>query len=187
MRYLESYDRDSARAALQRAQTVHCKRNPKLLLYAARYEEQAGNVEAARAIYQHILGSLAPGLIAAVVQYANFERRQQNKEAACGAFEAALKEARGNEGAEQSFAFLTIQYAKFLQQAFNDEDAARWLYAEGLESNPQSKALWEGAIHLEEQSHDAAAVQRAFELYKRAGEGITGAPCPEYVHCLSLQ
>lgn len=55
---------------------VFCKRRPEIHLFAARYAERHGDVDAARAGFKHLAQTLAPRLLEAVTAAANFERRQ---------------------------------------------------------------------------------------------------------------
>lgn len=87
-------------------------------------------------------GKLAPDLLAAIVQQANFERRQGQREAACSAFSSAL-EKHSKEPASDSYPFLVLQYAAFLLQAFADAAEARVVYSAALASHPGIRRLWE--------------------------------------------
>lgn len=49
---------------------------PEIHLFAAKFKEQTADVEGARAEYELLLSTLAPGLVEAVVHQANMERRQ---------------------------------------------------------------------------------------------------------------
>lgn len=75
-RYLEPRDIPAAKHAVHRGQKIHCKAISEMQLFAARFHERHGDVPEARAAYGLVLGSLAPGLISAVLAHANFERRQ---------------------------------------------------------------------------------------------------------------
>lgn len=55
-------------------------------------------MEAARDTYKLLLTHLAPDLVEAIVQAANFERRQSNLSAACQAFDTALEREDAKEG-----------------------------------------------------------------------------------------
>jgi hypothetical protein len=57
-------DMTGAEVALHRAAWVHCKRRPEMHLFAARFEERAGDIEAARNSYERVLTELAPNLLA---------------------------------------------------------------------------------------------------------------------------
>ncbi len=64
----------------------------------------AGEIEAARSTYKLLLTVLAPDLVEAIVQAANFERRHSNASAACKTFEDALEREEGKEGGEPNIA-----------------------------------------------------------------------------------
>lgn len=53
---------DAAAAVLARALGTFCRRNAKLVLFAARFFEGHGDSGAARAQYTRLLGDVAPGL-----------------------------------------------------------------------------------------------------------------------------
>ena len=64
VRYLAAGD-DTAAAlgALQRAMQVHCRTKPAIHLFAARFQEQHGDVAAARASLELVTDTLATGNI----------------------------------------------------------------------------------------------------------------------------
>ena len=64
VRYLAAGD-DTAAAlgALQRATQVHCRTKPTMHLFAARFQEQHGDVAAARASLELVTDTLAPANI----------------------------------------------------------------------------------------------------------------------------
>ena len=79
--------------------------------------------------------------------------RQGNKAAACKIYDNAVAAAADKgSSSEKTYAFLVVSYAHFLVQSFKDLDAARSLYSSALQQAPGSLSLWEGAIHLEENS-----------------------------------
>ena len=87
-------------------------------------------------------GKLAPGLLSATVQHANFERRQGQLAAAKAVYEAVI-EAEGAKEEAATHVFAVIQYAAFLQQAVGDGSAARLVYEAALAKRTTAKALWE--------------------------------------------
>ena len=58
----------------------------------------AGHVDAARSTYRLVVDQLSPGLVEAVVEFANFERRQGDVPAAKKVYEDAFTAAEGQEG-----------------------------------------------------------------------------------------
>jgi hypothetical protein len=54
---------------------------------------------------------VAPGLVEAQIKFSNFERRQQNLDAAESIFVSALSSA-----SSETRAFVTMQYARFLEK-----------------------------------------------------------------------
>ena len=92
-------------------------------------------------------GKLAPGLISAVLQRANFERRQGARDAACSVFNEALEKQSSAPDAD-TYPFLVLQYAAFLVSAFQDAAAARAVYTAALAAHPSVRRLWEVSAHL---------------------------------------
>ncbi|KAK9805742.1 hypothetical protein WJX73_004772 [Symbiochloris irregularis] len=173
-RYLEdSGDVEGARAAIQRATLVHCKQQPAAHLHAGLFEERHKNIEAARAAIVLAQEKLAPGLLAAIVARANFERRQEQRSAACAVFADAIeREGAAKEGqGSTTYPFLVLQYAAFLLAAFKDATAARELLNSALASHPGLLRLWEGAIHFEDSVAAPDRAERVMSLYKRATSG----------------
>lgn len=76
IRFLEPGRPEAAKDAMRRAQGVHCKTQPEMQLLAARFHERHGDAAAACAAYELVTTQLAPGLVSAVLAFANFERRQ---------------------------------------------------------------------------------------------------------------
>lgn len=61
--WCEGAQPDAAAAVLSRAATVFCKRRPDFCTFAARFYEGHEQLEAARELYQHLLTTVAPGLL----------------------------------------------------------------------------------------------------------------------------
>lgn len=61
--WCEEQHPEGAEQALQRATMVHCKRQPGVYVFAARFYEARGDVAAARDHYQQLLSTVAPGLM----------------------------------------------------------------------------------------------------------------------------
>jgi hypothetical protein len=58
-----SITKATAAAVLGRAVGTFCRQSAALVLFAARFYESAGDVDAARAQYEHLNNTLAPGLL----------------------------------------------------------------------------------------------------------------------------
>lgn len=166
VRYMEKTDVDRARGILERATLVHCKQKSDIHLFAAHFEERHGSPEKARERFVHIQTLLAPRLIPMIVQYANFERRQGNLEAACGIYEECIQEELAKETSE-TCVFLTIQYAHFLGHVVKDHARARAAIDKALAQKAALKPLWEGAIHFEECIWREDSISRICELYEK--------------------
>lgn len=76
VRLLEPSKPDQAAEAVRRCARVHCARQPDAQLFAARFHERKGDPAAAAQALETVTGSLAPGLLSAVLAHANFERRR---------------------------------------------------------------------------------------------------------------
>lgn len=163
---MEKRDVDRSRGILDRATVVHCKLKAEIHLFAAHFEERHDNAEKARQHFVHVQTTLAPRLISMIIQFANFERRQGNLEAACAIYEECIQEELSKDTSE-SCAFLTIQYAHFLNQVVGDYKRGRAIIDKALGHKPNLKALWEGAIHYEEGILKEDSIQRIRELYEK--------------------
>lgn len=51
------------------------QRQPEIHLFAARFKEQHDDVPGARAAYQLVHSEISPGLLEAIIDHANMERR----------------------------------------------------------------------------------------------------------------
>eukprot|EP00775_Hariotina_reticulata_P001905 gene1906-2239_t len=172
---------DAAAAVLSRAATVFCKRRPDFCTFAARFYEGHEQLEAAREMYQHLLATIAPGLLEVAVAAANFERRVAGTAAACGVFDKLLaQDAAGQDkansgsqsssiGGGNSVGAVYVLYANFLKQVCNNVERAREVLQQGLASSAaaDSKLLWEGALFFEETVPGDDRVQRVLALYDR--------------------
>eukprot|EP00252_Welwitschia_mirabilis_P000384 TRINITY_DN103_c0_g1_i5.p1 TRINITY_DN103_c0_g1~~TRINITY_DN103_c0_g1_i5.p1 ORF type:complete len:582 (+),score=146.49 TRINITY_DN103_c0_g1_i5:415-2160(+) len=149
---------EHANNALIRATQIFVKRQPDIHLFAARFHELMGDIAAARAEYQLITTELAPGLLDAIMRYANFEHRQGNSEAAFSIFETAIATEKAKEQS-QSLPFLYILYCRFLQLVVRNSVKATEVLTEALELLPCSRPLIELAIHLATISLDPGRIE----------------------------
>lgn len=166
VRYMEKSDVERARGILERATIVHCKAKVDLHLFAAHFDERHGNAEEARKRYKHVQTNLAPRMVAMIVQFANFERRQGNMDAACLIYNECIDEELAKESSE-TCGFLCVQYAHFLSQVAKDHVRGREVLDKALASKPNLKVLWEGAIHFEECIWKEDSISRIMDLYEK--------------------
>ena len=167
VRWQEASSKAAAQVALERATSVHCKRRPEIQLFAAHFYVRHGNLKTARALFKLVTERLAPTLLQGTVQYANFERRQQSKAAACSVFDKFLDREATKEDSS-NYVFMVLQYMHALQWGFSDAPQAREVYNAALKRKCGSLTLWEGVIHFEESLPGLDRVARVLETYKRA-------------------
>ncbi|CAD7699800.1 unnamed protein product [Ostreobium quekettii] len=166
VRYLEANDLKLARGALQRATLVYCKRKADMHLFSAHFEERHGNIDEARKVFKHVQTLIAPRLLSMIVQFANFERRQGNTDTACTILTENIEEEKSKEGSK-IYNFLCLHSAHFLNMVVKDKLRARAVLDAALAHRPGAKALWQGAIQLEEGICDDDSVSRTLDLYDR--------------------
>lgn len=167
VRWQEASSKAAAQVALERATSVHCKRRPEIQLFAAHFYERHSNLKTARALFKLVTERLSPTLLQGTVQYANFERRQQSKAAACSVFDKYL-EREAAKADSSNYVFMVLQYMHALQWGFSDAAYARDVYNVAVKKKPGSFTLWEGIIHFEESLGGADRVTRVLDIYKRA-------------------
>ncbi|KAL8160710.1 hypothetical protein V2J09_002247 [Rumex salicifolius] len=139
---------DLADNALARATQVFVKRLPEIHIFAARFKEQQADVSGARAAYQLVHSEIAPGLLEAIIDHGNMERRLGNMDAAFSIYEQAIAIEKGKEQS-QALPMLFAQYARFMFLVNGNAEKAREILDEALEKVQLSKPLLEALIHLE--------------------------------------
>lgn len=134
--------------ALARATQVFVKRQPEIHLFAARFREQHGDIPGARAAYQLVHAEISPGLLEAIIDHANMERRLGNTEDAFSLYEQAIAIEKGKEHS-QTLPMLFAQYSRFVYLACGNAEKARDILVGALEHVQLSKPLLEALIYLE--------------------------------------
>ncbi|XP_074575508.1 pre-mRNA-processing factor 39-1-like isoform X3 [Curcuma longa] len=134
--------------ALARATQVFVKKQPEIHLFAARFKELCADVDGARTTYQFLYSEVSPGLLEAIVKYANMEYRLGEKEAAFSIYESAINAELEKEHS-QLLQLLLIQYTRFLYLVVGDAEKARELLSKHLENLQLSRPVLEAVIHLE--------------------------------------
>jgi tetratricopeptide (TPR) repeat protein len=149
-------------------------KKPAVFLAYAAFEERQGRVAEARALLQKVVNSISPGLLEAIVQQVNFERRQSSGDytATLAAYQAALDHFEGVEGddtkrqCKDEFVFLSMHLARFLAR-IGDNTRAREVYEKAEQIKPSNATLWLAHIQFESgQSGDVEATVRP--LYEKA-------------------
>ncbi|KAI3915646.1 hypothetical protein MKX01_015471 [Papaver californicum] len=139
---------DLANNALARATQVFVKRQPEIHLFAARFREQSGDIQEARAAYQLVHSGISPGLLEAITKHANMEHRLGNMEEAFSLYEQAIATEKGKEQS-QILPMLFVQYSRFLYLVAGEVEKSREVLVGALEHIKLSKAILEAFIHLE--------------------------------------
>ncbi|ESR56980.1 hypothetical protein CICLE_v10018866mg [Citrus x clementina] len=139
---------DLAHNALARATHVFVKRLPEIHLFAARFKEQNGDIDGARAAYQLVHTETSPGLLEAIIKHANMERRLGNLEDAFSLYEQAIAIEKGKEHS-QTLPMLYAQYSRFLHLVSGNAEKARKILVDSLDHVQLSKPLLEALIHFE--------------------------------------
>lgn len=139
---------DLAHNALARATHVFVKRLPEIHLFAARFKEQNGDIDGARAAYQLVHTETSPGLLEAIIKHANMERRLGNLEGAYSLYEQAIAIEKGKEHS-QTLPMLYAQYSRFLHLVSGNAEKARQILFDSLDHVQLSKPLLEALIHFE--------------------------------------
>ncbi|KAK7336907.1 hypothetical protein VNO77_17460 [Canavalia gladiata] len=139
---------DLANNVLARATQVFVKRQPEIHLFCARFKEQAGDIDGARAAYQLVHTETSPGLLEAIIRHANMEHRLGKLEDAFSLYEQAIAIEKGKEHS-QTLPMLFAQYSRFVYLASGNAEKARQILVEGLENVVLSKPLLEALLHFE--------------------------------------
>ncbi|XP_047317553.1 pre-mRNA-processing factor 39-2-like isoform X2 [Impatiens glandulifera] len=139
---------DLANNALARATQVFVKTQPEIHLFAARFKENSGDIEGARAAYQLLHTEISPGLIEATIKHANMEHRLGNLEDAFSVYEQAIAIEKGKEQS-QTLPFLFAQYARFFHLVAGNVEKSREILNGALVNVQLSKPLLEALILLE--------------------------------------
>ncbi|CAJ1899427.1 unnamed protein product [Sphenostylis stenocarpa] len=139
---------DLANNVLARATQVFVKRQPEIHLFCARFKEQNGDIDGARAAYQLVHSETSPGLLEAIIRHANMEYRLGKMEDAFSLYEQAIAIEKGKEHS-QTLPMLFAQYSRFVYLASGNAEKARQILVEGLENVLLSKPLLEALLHFE--------------------------------------
>ncbi|XP_074268684.1 pre-mRNA-processing factor 39-1-like isoform X1 [Silene latifolia] len=139
---------DLADNALARATQVFVKRQPEMHLFAALIKEQRGDIPGARAAFQLVHTEISPGLLEAIIDHANMERRLGNMEEAFSLYEQAIAIEKGKEHS-QTLPMLFAQYSRFVYLAHGNAEKARDILTQAVDHIQLSKPLLEALIHLE--------------------------------------
>ncbi|KAL9285082.1 hypothetical protein ACSQ67_024612 [Phaseolus vulgaris] len=123
-------------------------RQPEIHIFCARFKEQNGDIDGARAAYQLVHTETSPGLLEAIIRHANMEHRLGKMEDAFSLYEQAIAIEKGKEHS-QTLPMLFAQYSRFVYLASGNAEKARQILVEGLENVLLSKPLLEALLHFE--------------------------------------
>eukprot|EP00245_Coleochaete_scutata_P003699 TRINITY_DN1553_c0_g1_i1.p1 TRINITY_DN1553_c0_g1~~TRINITY_DN1553_c0_g1_i1.p1 ORF type:complete len:476 (+),score=99.58 TRINITY_DN1553_c0_g1_i1:714-2141(+) len=175
--------------ALSRATGTFVKRRPEIHLFAARIKEHIGDVSGSRSEYQLLNDELSPGLLESIIKHANMERRQGDLDAAAAVYESAIDAEKDKEGSK-SLVYLTLSYARFLDQVKGDLEKAREVYDLALSKCLSSRLLIEGFLAFEASHAGGERVQAVVEnviIGKVEGAGSLSSSDREAISLLYLQ
>ncbi|XP_009765976.1 uncharacterized protein LOC107789835 isoform X2 [Nicotiana tabacum] len=151
MRYVDFMEtkggRELAMFALERATKVFSKNVPEIHLFTARYMEQIGDPDGARASFPPIIIDWDSYFIQNVTNRANMEKRLGNCTAACDIYERAIKMAVEEEKL-QFLPTLYIFYYRLKHMITASVGAARDVIIDGIKRIPDCKLLYEELIRF---------------------------------------
>ncbi|XP_016438336.2 uncharacterized protein LOC107764294 isoform X1 [Nicotiana tabacum] len=151
MRYVDFVEtkggRELAMFALERATQVFSKNVPEIHLFTARYMEQIGDPDGARASFPPIIIDWESYFIQNVTNRANMEKRLGNCSAACDIYERAIKMAV-EEQKLQCLPMLYISYYRLKHMITASVEAARDVIIDGIKRIPGCKLLYEELIRF---------------------------------------
>ncbi|XP_042417525.1 pre-mRNA-processing factor 39-like isoform X3 [Zingiber officinale] len=178
--------------ALARATQVFVKKQPEIHLFAARFKELCADVDGARTTYQFLYSKVSPGLLEAIVKYANMEYRLGEKEAAFSIYESAINAEQEKEHS-QLLQLLLIQYTRFLYLVVGDAEKARELLSRHLENLQLSRPILEAVIHLESMQSSPKRVDYLDSLVEKfispnlGNANVASAIDREEISCIFLE
>lgn len=139
--------RELAMFALERATKVFSKNVPELHLFAARYKEQIGDPDGARASFPPINTDWDSCFIQYVTNRANMEKRLGNYSAACDIYKRAINMAV-KEQKLQCIPMLYIGYYRLRHMITASVEDARDVILDGIKRFPGCRLLYEELIRF---------------------------------------
>ncbi|KAF2141724.1 uncharacterized protein K452DRAFT_32783 [Aplosporella prunicola CBS 121167] len=119
--------------------------HPSIRIQYAIFEEQAGRVDVAEAIYDAILVSL-PGQVETIVSWANLARRHRGIDAAITVLRGQIESA---EVPSQAKGTLVAEWARLLWKIKGFPDEARQIYQANTANYLDVRAFWYGYLMFE--------------------------------------
>ncbi|XP_055803036.1 pre-mRNA-processing factor 39-2 [Solanum dulcamara] len=139
--------RELAIFALERATKVFSKNVPEIHLFTARYMEQIGDPDGARASFPPINADWDSCFIQYVTNRANMEKRLGNCSAACDIYKRAINMAV-KEQKFQCIPMLYIGYYRLRHMITSSVEAARDVIIDGIKRFPGFRLLYEELIRF---------------------------------------
>ena len=118
-----------------------------LTIENAMFEEEQGNLQKARSLYDTLVTEVAPGHIKSVLAFISFERRQNNNEKVRDLFFKAFQNAISRKDS-RSITFIGIQYSRFLAFKTNEVQRACDILDQATSSVKDSKVLYLSYVNL---------------------------------------
>ena len=118
-----------------------------LTIENAMFEEEQGNAQKARSLYENLVSEVAPGHIKSVLAFISFERRQNNNDKVRDLFYKAYQNAL-NRKDSRSITFIGLQYARFLAFKTNEVQRACDILDQATSTVKDSKVLYLSYVNL---------------------------------------
>ena len=157
-------------AVLKRG-AAYLKQAPDIRLLLALFHEADGHIDAARETYEDVVERVAPGLLEAIVAFAQFERRCGNLEDVESIYRDALGTASHSSEVRS---FVAAHLARFQNTVLRDANAARVTLETAIRETPSNRDLWVAYYTLEAQADDGHAMDRIALLFAHALNDDTG-------------
>jgi tetratricopeptide (TPR) repeat protein len=143
-----------------------------MMIESAKFEEDQGNIAKAKKILEQLDQQIAPGLLRARMARVNFETARGNLELASGLLDQSLQEAISKKD-KLGVTFLTIQYARFLQDKLKREEEAHELFKQALNDKENgNKVLYQGYVTMVLRSGLQGQDQIVRDVYGQAIERL---------------
>lgn len=139
---------EDVRIIFQKASCIYAPiAKPQIRHNWAIFEEQLGNIETARAIYESILTEL-PDDVKTVVDWANFERRHGGLDAAIDVYQRCLLP-QDKRVTKQVQGALIAEWARLIWKIKGKPDEARQVFTERTTLNIGVREFWEAYLRFE--------------------------------------
>eukprot|EP00939_MAST-03C_sp_MAST-3C-sp1_P002430 g2430.t1 len=140
VRWMESVGKasDAIEAVFARACSTFVKNLPEVHMERALWYESCGDVAAAERVYANLTSYIAPGLLEAILRFANFKRRQ----GAVAEGETMLVDAAKATSDAATKAFLCLQRGNYIRATKVDPSRVVDAYEEAVKAVPSDMHVW---------------------------------------------